>query len=265
MEPRFETINVTTVDGVRRIELNRPEALNAWTPQLGTELLSGLRVAAADRDARVILITGAGRAFSSGADLRYPREDTPEGTPDLSSRLRALYNPVMLTIRDAPKPVVAAVNGAAAGIGAALALACDLIVAAESAYLLLAFVNIGLVPDGAASYLLASRVGFSRAVQLAMLGERLPARTALEWGAINAVYPDEEFQESVEALATRLASGPTVSYASMKRSLRAGSHDRLAAQLELDASLQQLQATTHDYPEGVAAFREKRKPNFLGR
>jgi 2-(1,2-epoxy-1,2-dihydrophenyl)acetyl-CoA isomerase len=265
MERGFENITVSDDGGVRLIELNRPDALNAWTPDLGLELLSAIRVASGDPEVRALMITGAGRAFSSGADLRVARETTLEGTPDLSTRLRSIYNPIMLAIRDAPKPVIAAVNGPAAGIGAALALACDLIVAAESSYLLLAFVNIGLVPDGGASYLLASRVGYSRAAQLAMLGERLSAPKALEWGIVNEVYPDDEFRACAAAFAARLGTGPTVAYANMKRALRAGSHDKLAEQLELDASLQQLQGATADHVEGVTAFREKRRPNFTGR
>jgi 2-(1,2-epoxy-1,2-dihydrophenyl)acetyl-CoA isomerase len=265
MEPSFENITVADDGGVRRIELNRPDALNAWIPELGRELYQALAQASADTAVRAILITGAGRAFSSGADLRYPRAMVLEDVPDLSSWLRTIYNPVMLMIRDAPKPVVAAVNGPAVGVGAALALACDLIVASESSYLLLAFVNIGLVPDGAASYLLASRCGYARAAQLAMLGERLPAARALEWGVFTEVYPDDQFASSAAAFAARLGGGPTVAYANMKRALRAGSHDRLAEQLELDASLQQRQALTSDRVEGVEAFKEKRPPVFLGR
>src|SRR5260370_4554245 len=145
--------------GVLSIELNRPEALNAWTPELGRELLGALRGAAADREVRTILLTGAGRAFSSGADLKVPREQTPDGHPDLSTRLREIYNPIVIAIRDAPKPVLAAVNGPAAGLGFALALACDLIAAAKSAYFLLPFVNLGLIPDAGVTPLLASRVG----------------------------------------------------------------------------------------------------------
>ena len=258
-------INWSLADGVGTIELNRPAALNAWTPELGRELLAALRAGAADPAVRAIVITGAGRAFSSGADLRGAREELRPGVTDFGIRLRTIYNPVILAVRDAPKPVLAAVNGAAAGIGASLALACDLIVAAESAYLLLAFVNVGLIPDGAAAYLLAARAGYSRAAELAMLGERLPAARALDWGVINAVYPDVEFRERAAALGARLAAGPTIAHASMKRALRAGSHDRLAEALERDAALQQSAGASADHAEGVAAFREKRPPRFSGR
>jgi len=250
--------------GLLLIELNRPEALNAWTPELGQLLLKAVIEGSEDADVRAILITGAGRAFSSGADLRAARKLTPEGEPDLSSNLREIYNPIMLAVRSAPKPVIAAVNGPAAGIGAALALACDLIVAAESAYLLLAFVNIGLIPDGGAAYMLATRVGYGRAAQLAMLGERLPAARGLEWGVFNAVFPDDGFRDSAREYAARLAAGPTVALGNMKRVLSSGAHAALGGQLALEAELQQANATTHDYPEGVAAFREKRRPEFLG-
>jgi 2-(1,2-epoxy-1,2-dihydrophenyl)acetyl-CoA isomerase len=257
-------VNWKLADGIGTIELARPDALNAWTPELGAELLSAVRAAGDDPAVRVIVISGAGRAFSSGADLRYPRSELRPGVPDMSGRLRTIYNPIILAIRDAPKPVVAALNGAAAGIGAALALACDLILAAESSYLLLAFVNVGLVPDAAAGYLLASRCGYTRAAQLAMLGERLPAAQALEWGVINAVYPDASFRSEVETFTARLAAGPTLAYAGMKRALRAGSHDRLAEALDLDASLQQVAGVSADHAEGVAAFKEKRGPRFTG-
>jgi 2-(1,2-epoxy-1,2-dihydrophenyl)acetyl-CoA isomerase len=257
-------LNVQPIDGAVRIELSRPDALNAWTPDLGRELLSAIREASSDPRARALMITGSGRAFSSGADLKVPRELTADGMPDLSTRLREIYNPIVLAIRDAPKPVIAAVNGPAAGLGAALALACDLIVAAESAYFLLPFVNLGLIPDAGAAYLLAARVGYSRAAQLAMLGERLPARRALEWGVVNEVYSDEEFRSSSDAFGARLAAGPTVAYKNMKRVLRAGTQAALAEQLELEATLQQEHASTDDYAEGVLAFKEKRRPGFTG-
>lgn len=261
----YETINVERRDAVTRIELNRPEALNAFTPQLGGELLDAVRRASGDSGVRALLLTGAGRAFSAGADVKQSRTLTAEGQPDLSSSLREVYNPIIFELRAAPKPVVAAVNGPAAGIGCSLALACDQIVAAESAYFLLAFVRIGLIPDGGASYLLPARIGLARATRLAMLGERLPAPEALDWGLVDEVCPEGELAERAGALAARLAAGPTVALANMKRALGAAVLPALAKQLELEATLQQEHAATADYAEGVLAFKEKRETRFEGR
>jgi 2-(1,2-epoxy-1,2-dihydrophenyl)acetyl-CoA isomerase len=261
----YETLRYDAADGVARIELHRPEALNAWTPQLGRELLAALEHAGHDGAVRAMLITGAGRAFSAGADVKNPRELTPDGEADLSTRLREIYNPVVLAVRTAPKPVIAAVNGAAAGLGCSLALSCDFVLAAESAYFLLAFVHLGVIPDAGASFFLAERTGTLRATQLVMLGERLPATTAHEWGLVTSVHGDDELRGAAEALAARLAAGPTVALANMKRVLNAAAHARLAEQLELEAAVQQEHATTSDYAEGVLAFKEKRRPRFTGR
>ena len=256
---------VTDVGAYRQLTLNRPAALNAWTPELGRALLSALTEAAADDAVRAIVIAGAGRAFSAGADVKNARELLPSGEPDLATRLREIYNPIVLTIRGTAKPVIAAVQGAVAGLGVALALACDLVLAAENAYFVLAFVSIGVMPDAGASTFLAERVGLARAAELAMLGTRLPAAQALSWGAVNAVHPVDELMPAAAALATRLAQGPTVALASIKRSLTAAVQGQLAGQLELEASLQQRHAVTEDYAEGVRAFREKRPASFLGR
>jgi 2-(1,2-epoxy-1,2-dihydrophenyl)acetyl-CoA isomerase len=260
-----ELIRVTRLDAVACIELNRPDALNAWTPDLARQLLVAVQDASKDPEVRAMLIRGAGRHFCSGADLKLSRELRPDGYPDLSVRLREFYNPVILAIREAPKPVVAGVHGAVAGLGASLALACDLVVAAESAYFLLAFVNIGLLPDAGALRFLAERVGLVRAAELAMLGERLPAAKALDWGLINAVHPDDELPAAAEALAGRLAAGPTVALANIKRTLTETTQTGLAAQLAVEAERQQDHGFSDDYPEGIAAFKEKRPPAFRGR
>jgi 2-(1,2-epoxy-1,2-dihydrophenyl)acetyl-CoA isomerase len=250
---------------VRHLELHRPEALNAWTPDMGRELLHALDEAAHDPEVRSILITGAGRAFCAGADVKNARDLLAGGEPDLSSRLRTIYNPIVLAVRHAPKPVVGAVQGAVAGLGASLALACDLLVASSDAYVLLAFARIGVMPDGGALSFLAERVGLPRAAELAMLAERLPAERAREWGIVNAVHPPEELGDAAFALADRLAAGPTVALASIKRTLVSAVQPRLAGQLELEAERQQVHGATLDYAEGRAAFLEKRPVRFVGR
>jgi 2-(1,2-epoxy-1,2-dihydrophenyl)acetyl-CoA isomerase len=220
--------------------------------------------ASSDDAVRAVMITGAGRAFSSGADLKEDRAGE-EGLPDLSVRLKELYHPIILGIREMPKPVIAAVNGPAVGIGCSLALDCDLVLAAESSYFLLAFVNIGLVPDGGSSLFVPERIGFTRATEMAMLGERVSARQALEWGLINRVAADDEFEAEVDALAQRLAAGPTRSYAGTKRQLNAWLYGRMDDQLALEAEIQQESAESGDFLEGVQAFLEKRPASFGGR
>jgi 2-(1,2-epoxy-1,2-dihydrophenyl)acetyl-CoA isomerase len=259
------TVAVQRREGVMTIELNRPDSLNAWDQALGEELLAAVREAASDAAVRAVVVTGAGRAFSSGADLKAGFEPTPGGAPDVRTRLTERYHPIITGIRRMPKPVVAAVNGPAVGIGCSLALACDLVLAAESAYFLLAFVNIGLVPDGGSSVLVPERIGFARAAEMAMLGERVPAARALEWGLVNRVVPDAELAGEARALAERLAAGPTASYAGSKRQLNAWRFARMEEQLELEASIQQEMAGSGDFREGVQAFLERRSPRFQGR
>jgi 2-(1,2-epoxy-1,2-dihydrophenyl)acetyl-CoA isomerase len=261
----METVTLERRDGELRITLNRPDALNAWNKQLGTDLLAAVREAAADDGVRAVVITGAGRAFSSGADLRAGFDPTPEGHPDVETVLHERYHPIIAGLRELPKPVVAAVNGPAVGIGCSLALACDLIVARESAYFLLAFVNIGLVPDGGSSLLLPERIGLARATEMAMLGERVSAKQALEWGLINRVTADDELDAVVDELAARLAAGPTRAYAGIKRQFNAWLFTRMAEQLDLEASIQQQSAASGDFVEGVQAFLEKRPAAFSGR
>ena len=261
----MDTVTLERRDGELRITLNRPDALNAWDKQLGEDLLAAVREAGADDGVRAVVITGAGRAFSSGADLRAGFDPTPEGHPDVQTALHERYHPIIAGLREMPKPVVARVNGPAVGIGCSLALVCDLIVACESAYFLLAFVNIGLVPDGGSSLLLPERVGLARATEMAMLGQRIPARQALEWGLINRVTADDELDGVVDELAARLAAGPTRAYAGIKRQLNAWLFARMADQLDLEASIQQQSAASGDFVEGVQAFLEKRPAAFTGR
>ncbi len=248
-----------------KIELNRPERMNAWNAELGDKLRNAVVELEADTSVRAVLVTGSGRAFSSGADLRDGGfEQTEDGRQDVYKTLTTRYHPIITGIRRMPKPVVAAVHGAAAGIGLSLALCCDLIIAAESSYFLLAFVNVGLVPDGGSSVLVPTRIGFARATELAMLGERLPSGKALEWGLINRVVPDEDLAGQAEELTWRLANGPTRSYAGTKRQLNAWLYRRIDDQLELEAQIQREMAGSDDFVEGVAAFAAKRTPNFTG-
>ncbi|HTX46170.1 MAG TPA: enoyl-CoA hydratase-related protein [Solirubrobacteraceae bacterium] len=261
----YETVTLLRDGGAARIELNRPETMNAWNRQFGEDLLDAIRTVSGDEDVRAVEIGGAGRGFSSGADLKAGFTPGPDGYPDVETVLHELYHPIILGLREMPKPVLAAVNGPAVGIGCSLALASDLIVAARSAYFLLAFVNIGLVPDGGSSVFVPARAGFARAMEMAMLGEKIGAEQALEWGLINRVFDDETFTADVGALVDRLAAGPTRSYAGTKRQLNARVYTGIEDQLNLEASIQQEQARTADLMEGVAAFIERRETNFQGK
>jgi 2-(1,2-epoxy-1,2-dihydrophenyl)acetyl-CoA isomerase len=250
--------------GIGRITLNRPNTLNAWHAPFGRELRQVIEGDAAADSVRAVLITGAGRAFSSGADLKAGFDAADDGMPDVRKELVDVYHPVIAGVRRIEKPVVAAVNGPAVGIGASLALACDLVLAAESAYFGLAFVNIGLMPDGGSTLFVPAAVGKARSFQMALLGERVAAATALDWGLVNAVHPDGELLEKAGALVARLAAGPTRSYAGSKRALNRMLYPDLEGQLDLEADLQHELARTRDFQEGVAAFVEKREARFQG-
>lgn len=249
---------------IGRLTLDRPDTLNAWTPEFGAEIRQAVETDASEESVRAVLITGAGRGFSSGADLKAGFEAAEDGRPDIRKELRDVYHPAISAIRKLPKPVVAAVNGPAVGIGCSLALACDLVMAAESAFFSLAFVNVGLMPDGGSTAFVPPAVGKARAFQMALLGERIPATQALDWGLVNWVVPDERLIDEARSLVERLAAGPTAALASAKQALNRSIYRDLDAQLELEAELQHALGRTSDFVEGTVAFVEKRAPAFSG-
>jgi 2-(1,2-epoxy-1,2-dihydrophenyl)acetyl-CoA isomerase len=253
--------------GVATIRLNRPQALNAMTPELMSELSAALDQAAADAAVRAIILTGEGRGFCSGADLAATQAKPPldaEGRLDLGLLLETHYNPLVLKMRAMPKPILAAVNGMAAGAGASLALMADLTIAARSSYFLQAFVNIGLIPDAGGTWFLPRSIGPQRAMGLALLGDKLPAEKAKEWGLIWDVVDDAELLPTVTALARRLAAGPGVAIARIKRSIHAAADNELAEQLGIERDLQRDCGRSQDFIEGVLAFAQKRKASFKG-
>src|SRR5829696_552116 len=255
----YETVKWDQDGAIGRITLNRPETLNAWTEEFGHELGEVINVRAADPSVRAVLITGEGRGFSSGADLKAGFSPHPDDNmPDVRRELTDVYHPVIVGIRTLPKPVVAAVNGAAVGIGCSLALACDIVLASDAAFFGLAFVNIGLMPDGGSTLFVPATVGKARAFQMALLGDRVTAQQALDWGLVNAVHPADELLDEAEAMVQRFAGGPTRAYAAAKRALNQSVYPQMHDQLELEAQLQHDLARTPDFMEGVGAFVEKR-------
>jgi 2-(1,2-epoxy-1,2-dihydrophenyl)acetyl-CoA isomerase len=254
----WQWITVEAANGVTTITLNRPEVMNALNRGLRAEVTEALRAAHAGR---VIVLTGAGRAFCSGQDLGDAQS---LGAVDFEAVLRDEYVPMIRAITDAPVPVIAAVNGVAAGAGANLALACDLVIACESASFIQAFARIGLIPDAGGTSFLPRRVGLQRAMGAALLAEPVPARQAEAWGMIWEAVPDDRFTEVVAARAAQLASGPTGAYAALKRALRGAFEQDLETQLALEAELQGACGASADFREGVAAFLEKRRPRFVG-
>ena len=251
--------------GVGRLTLNRPDRLNSFNDAMHAEVRDALAAARGDASVRVLLLTGAGRGFCAGQDLS-DRAVAPGGAPvDLGASIERNYKPLVLALRSMPVPTVCAVNGVAAGAGANLALACDIVVATRSASFIQAFCRIGLVPDSGGTYWLPRLVGTARAIGLAMLGDKVSAEQAAAWGMIWQAVDDAAFAEAVEKLLAHLAAAPTKGLVATRRAIHASSSNALEAQLDLERDLQRELGYGEDYREGVAAFVEKRAPRFTGR
>jgi 2-(1,2-epoxy-1,2-dihydrophenyl)acetyl-CoA isomerase len=260
----YETITLDISAGVARVTLNDPATLNAFSWRMGEELVDVFARIDADSAVRAALLTGAGRGFCSGANLAAKAASMADGPGDTGAVLEAFVNPLVLASATRRVPLVCAVNGPAAGVGLSLALLGDLIIAAESAFFLLAFSRIGLVPDGGASWLLPRRIGVTRATEMALLAERIPATRALEWGLVNQVVADGELAAVAGGVARRLADGP-VSLSRTRQLMFSGLENSLEAQLAAELAGQRVAGLTEDHREGVAAFLEKRAASFGGR
>ena len=251
--------------GVLQVTLNRPEKLNCLNPDMHMLLRKALERAADEAKIRAVLLTGAGRAFCAGQDLSERDVSAGAAPIDLSVSLGSYYNPLVRRLRELPKPVLCAVNGVAAGAGANLALACDMVIAARSAAFIQSFSRIGLVPDSGGTWLLPRLVGRARAMGLALLGDKLGAEQAVEWGLIWKVVDDDALSQTALDLCRQLADGPTKVYGLIKKAMNASAGNSLDAQLDLERDLQREAGHSADYREGVAAFKEKRTPRFTGK
>lgn len=252
------TITISHEAGVTRLVLNRPEVMNALNRSMRLEIAGAL--GALPSDCRCVVLTGAGRAFCSGQDL-----GDGAAVSDVGRILREEYEPMLAAITGAPVPVIAAVNGVAAGAGANLALAADVVIACESASFIQAFTRIGLIPDAGGTHIVPRAVGVARAMGMMLFAEPMPARQAADWGLIWEAVPDADFAAQVARRAQALAQGPTQAYLAIRAALQAAAGNDLTAQLALEAQLQAQMATTGDFAEGVAAFLQKRPPRFTGR
>ncbi|HYN82396.1 MAG TPA: 2-(1,2-epoxy-1,2-dihydrophenyl)acetyl-CoA isomerase PaaG [Gemmatimonadaceae bacterium] len=260
----YEFIVVEAAAGVMTITLNRPEVLNSFNAQMARELRDALEASRADKTVRAVILTGAGRAFSAGQDLSEVPAANEGGAFDLGATVLATYNPVIKAIRKLEIPVVCAVNGVAAGAGANLALACDIVLASETASFIQSFAKVGLIPDSGGTFFLPRIVGLPRATAMMLTAEKIDARRAYELGMIYRVCSADTVQTEALTLATELAAMPTRGLGLTKRALNASMSNDLDAQLELEADLQREAGRTKDFVEGVRAFLEKRKPNFTG-
>lgn len=258
------TVLSALADGVLTLTLNRPDKLNAFNEEMHLALRAGIERARDDSAVRAVLLTGAGRGFCAGQDLgdRDPRKGGP--APDLGRTLETFYNPNLRLLRALEKPVVCAVNGVAAGAGANIAFACDIVLAAKSARFIQAFAKIGLIPDAGGTFSLTRIVGEPRAKALALTAEPLGAETAADWGLIWKAVEDDALIDAAQTLARSLAAGPTLGLGLTKRLIQAAATNSLDAQLDMERDCQQIAGRSADYAEGVTAFLEKRKPEFTG-
>jgi len=261
----FTAIRTATSDGVMTITLARPERLNAFTGVMHAELREALTAAETEESVRCVVLTGAGRAFSAGQDLTEVRLPGPDGKADFGARLERDYNPLVERIYAFPKVTIAALNGPAVGASANIALACDILVAARSAYLQEAFAKIALVPDAGGTWFLPRIIGAKRALALALTADQVPAAELHAMGLVYKVFDDAKFNDEVMALARHFAAGPTMTYQLIKQALRASERNDLKTQLALEADLQRKAGASEDAREGVTAFREKRAPRYKGR
>jgi 2-(1,2-epoxy-1,2-dihydrophenyl)acetyl-CoA isomerase len=259
------SILVSRGAGVLSVTLNRPDKLNAFNPEMHQRLREALEEARDETGVRAVLLTGSGRGFCAGQDLSERSASTDSAPIDLSVSLGSNYNPLVRRLRALPKPIVCAVNGVAAGAGANIALACDIVLAGRSASFVQSFARLGLVPDSGGTYFLPRLAGTARAMGLALLAEPLSAEEAQRWGLIWKAVDDDKLLEDASALARMLAQGPTKGYALIKKALHASAGNSLDAQLDLERDLQREAGFSEDYREGVAAFMQKRKPSYKGK
>ncbi|WP_421775482.1 enoyl-CoA hydratase-related protein [Gracilimonas sp.] len=257
-------ITTDLTNGVFTITLNRPDKLNSFIFEMANQLKEALHRAESDDDVRCILLTGEGRAFCAGQDLAEATEVSDDPERDLSEIVHHTYIPIIKGIRKLEKPVVCAVNGTAAGAGANIALACDIVIASEDAAFIQSFSQIGLIPDSGGTYILPRLIGLARATALTFLGEKVSATEAVEMGMIWKAYPAETYMDEAKEVAAKLAKMPTKGFGLTKRGFNAGFSNSLEDQMKLEAKLQAEAGETHDYNEGVKAFMEKRKPEFKG-